>query len=68
MSTIADTIEASSLDPVASLRALGITPVSLPGDNQATATAVEHEAGIERARGKLLPCDNLRSSGPFRAN
>ena len=58
---VADTIKPSSREAVASLQALGITPVMLTGDNQATATAVAHEAGIEQARGNLLPEDKLEA-------
>jgi len=56
---VADTIKATSRDAVAELKALGITPVMLTGDNQATATAIAHEAGIAEARGNLLPEDKL---------
>ncbi len=56
---VADTIKASSREAVAELKALGITPVMLTGDNQATATAIAHEAGIAEARGNLLPQDKL---------
>jgi len=56
---VADTIKASSREAVASLKALGITPVMLTGDNHATATAIAHEAGIHEARGNLLPEDKL---------
>ena len=56
---VADTIKPSSREAVAALRALGITPVMLTGDNQATATAIAHEAGIDEARGNLLPEDKL---------
>jgi Cd2+/Zn2+-exporting ATPase len=56
---VADTIKASSREAVASLKALGITPVILTGDNQATATAIAHQAGIDEARGNLLPQDKL---------
>ena len=58
---VADTIKPSSRDAVASLKALGITPVMLTGDNQATATAIAHEAGIDVARGNLLPEDKLEA-------
>jgi len=58
---VADTIKPSSREAVASLVALGITPVMLTGDNQATATAIAHEAGIEEARGNLLPEDKLEA-------
>ena len=56
---VADTIKPSAREAVAELKALGITPVMLTGDNQATATAIAHEAGIEDARGNLLPEDKL---------
>jgi Zn2+/Cd2+-exporting ATPase len=56
---VADTIKDSSREAVASLKALGITPVMLTGDNQATATAIAHEADIDEARGNLLPQDKL---------
>jgi Cd2+/Zn2+-exporting ATPase len=58
---VADTIKASSREAVASLKALGITPVMLTGDNQATATAIAHEAGIEEAHGNLLPGHKLEA-------
>ena len=58
---VADTIKPSSREAVASLRALGITPVMLTGDNQATATAVAREASIDRASGNLLPEDKLEA-------
>jgi Cd2+/Zn2+-exporting ATPase len=56
---VADTIKPHSREAVAALRALGITPVMLTGDNQATASAIAHEAGIDQARGNLLPEDKL---------
>ena len=56
---VADTIKPSSREAVAALKALGITPVMLTGDNQATATAIAHQAGIATARGNLLPEDKL---------
>ena len=56
---VADTIKASSRAAVAELKALGITPVMLTGDNQATANAIAREAGIDEARGNLLPEDKL---------
>ena len=56
---VADTIKPSSRAAVAELKALGITTVMLTGDNQATATAIAHQAGIDVARGNLLPEDKL---------
>ncbi len=60
---VADTIRPSSREAVTALRTLGITPVMLSGDNQATAEAIAREAGIGRqpgeVRGNLLPDDKL---------
>ncbi len=52
---VADTIKASSVQAVAELRALGVTPVMLTGDNLATARTVAAQAGIDEVRGNLLP-------------
>ncbi|MEN2432954.1 heavy metal translocating P-type ATPase [Comamonas sp. F1-6] len=56
---VADTIKGSSREAIAALKSLGITPVMLTGDNQATASSVAGEAGIDQARGNLLPEDKL---------
>ncbi|RZU00907.1 Cd2+/Zn2+-exporting ATPase [Rivibacter subsaxonicus] len=56
---VADTIKPSSREAVADLKSLGIQPVMLTGDNQATATAIASQAGIDEARGNLLPEDKL---------
>lgn len=58
---VADTIKPSSRSAVAELQALGVTPVMLTGDNQATAEAIAREAGIEQVRGNLLPQDKLNA-------
>ncbi len=54
---VADTLKASSTQAVAALKALGVTPVMLTGDNASTARAIATQAGIEDARGDLLPQD-----------
>jgi Cd2+/Zn2+-exporting ATPase len=56
---VADTIKPSSRAAVAELKAMGIHPVMLTGDNQITASAIAAEAGIDDARGNLLPEDKL---------
>lgn len=56
---VADTLKPSSRAAIAELRALGVTPVMLSGDNQATAEAIAREAGIAEVRGHLLPQDKL---------
>jgi len=56
---VADAIKPSSAAAIAELKALGITPVMLTGDNQATAEAIGREAGLTDIRGNLLPEDKL---------
>lgn len=52
---VADTLKESSRQAITDLKALGVTPVMLTGDNNATALAIATQAGIEDARGGLLP-------------
>ncbi|WP_157271498.1 heavy metal translocating P-type ATPase [Azohydromonas aeria] len=56
---VADTIKATSSEAVAQLRALGVTPVLLTGDNAATGRTIAHQAGIDDVRANLLPEDKL---------
>ena len=56
---VADTIRTTSLDAITKLKSMGVTPVMLTGDNAATAQAVAKEAGIDDARGNLLPEEKL---------
>jgi len=57
---VADTLRPTSRQAVDDLKALGVTAVMLTGDNQRTATAIALQAGIDDARGDLLPDDKLR--------
>ena len=56
---VADTLKPQAREAVTELKKLGVTPVMLSGDNEATAQAVAREAGIGDARGGLLPQDKL---------
>ncbi len=56
---VADTVRPGARAAIAQLKALGITPVMLSGDNPVTAQAVALAAGIADARGGLLPQDKL---------
>lgn len=58
---VADTIKPSSRQAVAQLQALGVVPVMLSGDNQATAEAIAREAGIALVHGNLLPLEKLQA-------
>ena len=52
---VADRVKPTSREAVAELRALGLTPVLLTGDNERTARAVAAEVGIERVLANVLP-------------
>ena len=52
---VADTVKPTSTEAVASLRALGLRPVLLTGDNATTARAVAAEAGIDEVIAEVLP-------------
>jgi Cu+-exporting ATPase len=54
---VADTVKDSSAEAVASLKALGLRPVLLTGDNETTARAVAHAVGIDEVIAEVLPAD-----------
>ena len=53
--TLADRIKPTSTAAVEALRALGLTPVLLTGDNERAAKAVAAEAGIDHVIAGVLP-------------
>ena len=54
---VADTVKPTSRAAVEELRALGLRPVLLTGDNEATARAVAAEVGIDEVIAEVLPAD-----------
>ncbi|MGH3248810.1 MAG: HAD-IC family P-type ATPase, partial [Trebonia sp.] len=54
---VADTVKPSAAAAVARLRGLGLRPVLLTGDNEATARAVAAQAGIDEVIAGTLPAD-----------
>jgi Cd2+/Zn2+-exporting ATPase len=63
---VADTIKDSSREAIAAMRKLGVAPVMLTGDNPSTARTIADQAGIEDARGNLLPEDKLKAVSALR--
>ena len=56
---VADTLRDHSVEAIGDLHALGVASMMLTGDNQTTASAIAAKAGIDNARGGLLPEDKL---------
>ena len=56
---VADTVKPTSAEAVASLRALGLHPVLLTGDNERTARAVAVQAGIDDVIAEVMPEDKV---------
>jgi P-type Cu+ transporter len=54
---VADAVKPTSAEAVAALKALGLRPVLLTGDNAATARAVAAEVGIDEVIAEVLPAD-----------
>jgi Cu+-exporting ATPase len=54
---VADTVKPSSREAVARLRALGLTPILLTGDNETTARSVAAEVGIDEVIAEVLPSE-----------
>ncbi|SCL56664.1 Cu+-exporting ATPase [Micromonospora citrea] len=56
---VADVVKPTSRAAVAGLRALGLTPVLLTGDNATVAKAVAAEVGIDEVIAEVLPADKV---------
>ncbi|MBF6240251.1 copper-translocating P-type ATPase [Nocardia otitidiscaviarum] len=56
---IADAIKSTSAEAISDLKALGLTPVLLTGDNAAAARTVADQVGIAEVIAEVLPNDKL---------
>jgi Cu+-exporting ATPase len=56
---VADTVKPTSAEAVARLRALGLTPVLMTGDNERTARSIAAEVGIDELVAGMLPADKV---------
>ncbi|MFC9174078.1 MULTISPECIES: cation-translocating P-type ATPase [unclassified Streptomyces] len=56
---VADAVKGTSAEAVRRLRALGLTPILLTGDNRAVAEAVAAEVGIDKVYAEVMPEDKV---------
>jgi len=56
---VSDTVKPTSAEAVRGLRALGLTPILLTGDNAAAARHIASEVGIEEVIAEVLPADKV---------
>ncbi|MCX4823221.1 heavy metal translocating P-type ATPase [Streptomyces sp. NBC_01142] len=58
--TVADAVKDTSAEAVQRLRALGLTPVLLTGDNRAVAASVAAEVGIDEVYAEVMPEEKVQ--------
>ncbi|MEV7018930.1 heavy metal translocating P-type ATPase [Streptomyces sp. NPDC093991] len=56
---VADAVKDTSAEAITRLRALGLTPILLTGDNKAVAEAVASEVGIDEVIAEVMPQDKV---------
>nr|WP_211308487.1 heavy metal translocating P-type ATPase [Calidifontibacter indicus] len=56
---VADTVKPTSAQAISELKALGLTPVLLTGDNEAVARQIGAEVGIDKVIAEVLPKDKV---------
>ncbi|WP_153457287.1 heavy metal translocating P-type ATPase [Streptomyces smaragdinus] len=57
--TVADAVKDTSAEAIGQLRALGLTPVLLTGDNETVARSVARTVGIDEVHAEVLPEDKV---------
>ncbi|MCD8381833.1 MAG: HAD-IC family P-type ATPase [Clostridiales bacterium] len=57
---LADTVREASADAISGLKALGITPMLLTGDNEQAASTTAGKVGISEVKANLMPEDKMQ--------
>jgi Cu+-exporting ATPase len=65
---VSDTLGEHSREAVVQLKALGIVPVMVTGDNQNAAEAVAKQVGIEQVEAQVLPADKAGFVEKYQVN
>ena len=56
---VSDTVKESAAEAISALRALGLTPILLTGDNERAAASVATQVGIDDVIAEVLPADKV---------
>ncbi len=65
---VADTVKDSAAEAISELRALGLTPVLLTGDNARAAASVAAQVGVDQVIAEVLPADKVDHVKTLQAN
>jgi Cu+-exporting ATPase len=65
---VADSVKPTSAGAIRQLRALGLTPVMLTGDNEAAARTIAREVGIDEVVAEVLPQEKVSAVKQLQAD
>jgi P-type Cu+ transporter len=65
---VADAVKPTSAEAISELRALGLTPMMLTGDNEAAARMIARQVGIDEVIAEVLPQEKMQTVKRLQAN